>query len=309
MRIGLDIGGTKIEAVVLSHSGLELFRQRVETPANYEQFVTVVCDLVLSAEREVGVSCTVGIGLPGAICPHSGLMKNANCTFLNGHDLISDLATNLERTVYIANDANCFVLSEAIDGAGKGSSVVFGAVLGTGCGGGLVVNKHLITGKNAISGEWGHNSLPNYSPEVDGPERTCYCGKKNCIESFISGTGFRSGFNQKHGTNYKAPEIIDLCHQGDETALAAYRLLVDQIARSVASIINVIDPDTFVVGGGMSNVPNLVEDVESAVPKYLFSLQAVVDVKKAKFGDASGVRGAAWLPPEAVSTKEVEPCT
>ena len=298
MRIGFDIGGTKIETRVLDLNGDEVFRSRVATPKSYAPFVEMIVESVRAAEQAVDAKCSVGIGLPGAVCPHTGRMKNANCTFLNGHDLKADLESKLDRPVYIENDANCFVLSEAVDGAGKGKKVVFGAVLGTGCGGGLVVNQQLITGCNAIAGEWGHNPLPNYSPEVDGPSRSCYCGQKNCIESFISGTGFSRGFNQQHGTDYSAPQLIELSQQGDEKARHAYRMLVDQIARSVASIINIIDPDTFVIGGGMSNVPGLIADVKRETPKYLFSPQAVVDVRQAVFGDASGVRGAAWLAPE-----------
>nr|WP_086938540.1 ROK family protein [Thaumasiovibrio occultus] len=304
MRIGFDIGGTKIETRVLNQQGAEMFRARVATPHDYDTFIQTIAAQVKEAEQAVGVSCSIGIGLPGAVCPHTQLMKNANCTFLNGHDLLADLARELGKAVYIDNDANCFALSEARDGAGKGGNVVFGAVLGTGCGGALVVNQQLITGRNAIAGEWGHNPLPGYTPEIDGPARACYCGRENCIETFISGTGFSKGFNQRFGTSLTTPQLIAQAEEGQINAVHAYRLLVDQVARSVASIINVVDPDTFVIGGGLSNIPGLIEAVEKETYRYVFSPEAKISVKQAQYGDASGVRGAAWLAPSPQPSTE-----
>ncbi|SEF62382.1 ROK family protein [Vibrio hangzhouensis] len=295
MLVGLDIGGTKIEVKVLSDTGIELFVRRVATPNNYDDFINVVAQLIADTEKEVGAFASIGAGLPGAVSPVTGFIQNANSVFLNGNDVVRDLQKITNKSVSIANDANCFALSEAVDGAAKGSSVVFGAILGTGCGGGLVVNKNVLTGKNAIAGEWGHNPLPYYDPAIDGDIGTCYCGRKNCIEQFISGTGFAAQHNQKNQTKLNSKEIVDLAMNGQIEAKASYDLLVDQMARSFALLTNILDPDAIVLGGGMSNVDSLYSDVKRAMSNYIFAEKPSIHLVKAKFGDSSGVRGAAWL--------------
>ncbi len=295
MLIGFDIGGTKIEVCVLDNSGQTQFKKRISTPKNYPDFVTAVSELVVLAETEVGESCEVGIGLPGAVSPVTGLIKNANCTFLNGHDLVHDLSERVNKPISIANDANCFALSEAVDGAGKDGKVIFGAILGTGCGGGVVFNKTVWNGPNAIGGEWGHNPLPGYSPEKDGPARRCYCGKDNCLEQFISGTGFEKSYTQITGQSLSAQDIIALMKKGDPDAVASYQQLVEHMARSFAALINLLDPDVIVLGGGLSNVDELYRDLPAQTPKYLFTDVANLNFAKAKYGDSSGIRGAAWL--------------
>ncbi|EUC91272.1 putative fructokinase [Klebsiella oxytoca OK-1] len=235
---------------------------------------------------------TIGIGLPGAIDPQSGLIKNCNCLVLNGHDLRHDLMRELGQPVWMANDADCFTLSEAVDGAGAGATTVFGVIIGTGCGGGIAVNQRLLSGPNAIVGEWGHNPLPGYCPERDGPAQPCYCGKENCIESFISGTGFA----RRYGEQAPAEAIIAAAQNGEPQALAHWRHFIDAFARSLASVINILDPQVIVLGGGLSNVGQIYEQLPSAIVPYLFSDSCRTQIKKARFGDASGVRGAAWLP-------------
>ncbi|MGF1742747.1 ROK family protein [Vibrio profundum] len=295
MLIGFDIGGTKIEVCVMDNTGRELKKQRVATLRNYTDFVEQVVSLVAECEQEFGRIEQVGMGLPGAISPATGLIKNANSTFLNGNDLKADLEQSLNRTVHIANDANCFALSEAVDGAGKDGCVVFGVIIGTGCGGGFVFNKQLIVGANALAGEWGHNPLPNFSEEVDGPSRDCYCGRKNCIETFISGTGFGQTGSQFYEQSVSAQDVMARYRDGEAAAQAAYKLLVDQMARSLAVIVNVLDPDVIVLGGGLSNVSELYGDLPKAMPAYIFSDVVELNIRPAKYGDSSGIRGAAWL--------------
>lgn len=295
MYIGLDIGGTKIEICVLDDKGVVSLKRRMPTPKSYADFLTTVADLILSTEKEVGSACKVGIGLPGAISPVTGLIKNANCIFLNGENLQADLSRILSRPVNIANDANCFALSEAVDGAGKEGNIVFGAILGTGCGGGVVFNKAVWNGPNAIAGEWGHNPLPGYSFESDGVERPCYCGRKNCIEQFISGTGFEQTYKNITGKFLPANEIVALVEARDEDAVNAYQQLIDQMARSFSSVINLLDPDVIVLGGGLSNVESIYRDLPTATLKYVFTDFADLNFSRAQYGDSSGIRGAAWL--------------
>ncbi|PSU33882.1 ROK family protein [Photobacterium lutimaris] len=295
MLVGFDIGGTKIELQVLSDQGEVLFKLRQPTPGDYAAFLIKIREMLMDVENKIGFFGGIGIGLPGAICPTTGKMKNANCTFLNGRDVIGDLCQATGKTVRIANDANCFALSEAVDGAGGGGTVVFGAILGTGCGGGIVVNQSIITGANAITGEWGHNPLPGYNPETDGDIGQCYCGKKNCIEQYISGTGFAAQYNHKYQADLNSQQIMALVDAGNEQAVAAYQLMLDQMARSFASISNILDPDVIVLGGGMSNIERLYQDLPSAMNKYIFSNEPKVTVRRAVYGDSSGVRGAAWL--------------
>jgi len=295
MLIGFDIGGTKIEVCVLDRHGDEIFKHRVPTPKTYPLLLKAITDLVSLAEERAGELCQIGIGLPGAICPQTGLMKNANCTFLNGQDLHHDLTQALERQVAIANDANCFALSEAVDGAGKGANVVFGAILGTGCGGGIVINQQILSGPNALAGEWGHNPLPNYHSEQDGPNRTCYCGRENCIERYISGSGFAQSHQVAFDTDCSPAEIIERYQTGDADASKLYQQLVAQMGRSFASIINILDPDVIVLGGGLSNIDSLYQDLPAATAPYVFSDKPTLCFKKALYGDSSGIRGAAWL--------------
>ncbi|WEM44525.1 ROK family protein (plasmid) [Photobacterium sp. DA100] len=295
MLMGFDIGGTKIEVQVLSDNGEVLYKSRQPTPDNYESFINKIHEMVMGVESELGHFNAIGIGLPGAVCPITGKMKNANCTFLNGRDVVADLSAATGKAVKIANDANCFALSEAVDGAGAGGSVVFGAIVGTGCGGGIVVNQSIVTGANAISGEWGHNPLPGYCPDVDGDIGHCYCGRRNCIEQYISGTGFAAQYNHKYRADLNAKQIMALVEAGDEQAVAAYQLLIDQMARSLASVCNILDPDVIVLGGGMSNIERLYHDLPAAIRRYIFSDDPKVTLRSALYGDSSGVRGAAWL--------------
>ena len=287
LRLGLDIGGTKIEAQLLDGQGVSLLRRRIATPTTgYGDFLAAITDLVREIRSRHDSAFTIGIGLPGAIDPQTGRIKNANCLFLNGQDLKQDLTQALGQPVWLANDADCFALSEAVDGAGEAGRVVFGIILGTGCGGGLVVNRQLIVGPNAITGEWGHNPLPGYDPALDGPTQPCYCGRSNCIERFVSGTGFAGRFVERHGRGLSPLGIIT----------AHYDHFIQALARSVASLINVLDPDVIVLGGGLSNIASLYRDLPAAVIPYLFSAQCLTPIVPARYGDSSGVRGAAWLP-------------
>lgn len=295
MLIGFDIGGTKIEVCVMDDTGKELKKRREPTQRNYAGFIEQIEKMVAECDEEFGRIERIGMGLPGAISPATGLVKNANSTFLNDNDLKRDLEARLDRQVNIANDANCFALSEAVDGAGKDGQLVFGVIVGTGCGGGFVFNKQVIVGPNALCGEWGHNPLPSYNSEVDGPDRDCYCGRKNCIETFISGTGFGVTGEQVFGSPISTVNIIERYRDGDEKATQAYRLLVDQMARCLASIVNILDPDAIVLGGGLSNVDELYQDLPGAMEGYIFSDSVKLNILKAQYGDSSGIRGAAWL--------------
>ena len=294
MRIGIDLGGTKIEAIALDGEGHERFRHRVPTPrGSYDGTIEAVKSLVDRAEAVVG-SSTVGIGMPGVISPATGLVKNANSTWLNGRPLAEDLASRLGREVRLANDANCFALSEATDGAAAGQTVVFGAILGTGVGGGLVVCGRVVTGANAIAGEWGHNALP--WPEHDerpGPD--CYCGRQGCIETFLSGPGLSNDHLRWTGVTMDAATIVAEATRGDSAAHATVARYEERLARGLASIINVLDPDAIVLGGGLSNIAQLYECVPRLWAKYVFSDAVVTRLVRASHGDSSGVRGAAWL--------------
>jgi len=296
LRLGLDIGGTKIEAQLLDGQGVSLLRKRIATPTTgYGDFLAAITELVREIRQTMDSAFTVGIGLPGAIDPQTGRIKNANCLFLNGQDLKGDLTKALGQPVWLANDADCFALSEAVDGAGEAGRVVFGIILGTGCGGGLVVNRKLIVGPNAITGEW-HNPLPGYDPALDGPSQPCYCGRDNCIERFVSGTGFAGRFVERHGRGLSPIGIITAAAEGDVEAEAHYDHFIQALARSVASLINVLDPDVIVLGGGLSNIDRLYLDLPQALTPYLFSDRCITPMVPARYGDSSGVRGAAWLP-------------
>ena len=312
MRIGIDLGGSKIEGIALDATGVELARIRTETPKNdYLATLDALRDVIASLEADVGQSGTVGVGTPGAIDPATGLMKNANSVALNGMQLDRDLARTLDREVRLANDADCFALSEATDGAGAGAAVVFGVILGTGVGGGVVVRGDLVQGPNAIAGEWGHNPLPWPLPwplpsplpwplgrgEVEGPD--CYCGLRGCIESYLSGPALEREYEAVTGVKVTASEIAERATAGEDDAAKVLDQYVDRLARSLATVLNVLDPDVVVLGGGVSNVARLYRDVPDSWDRYVFSPQVTTRLVQAQHGDSSGVRGAAWLWPGA----------
>src|SRR5215510_1230946 len=301
VRVGVDLGGTKIEAIALADSGEIVARERVATPPGYDACVDAIVGLVTAVERASGESGTVGIGIPGAVTPSTGLVKNANSVWLIGKPLGRDLSARLDRPVRLENDANCFAISEASDGAAAGADVVFGVILGTGVGGGIVVGGRCLDGVNLIAGEWGHNPLPWMTPdEFPGPK--CYCGKLGCIEMFLSGPGFERDYALTTGEAATSRVLTSRAESGDAAAVAALERYHDRLARSLASVINVLDPDVIVLGGGMSNLPKLTESVLPILPKYVFSDSILTRVVRHKHGDSSGVRGAAWLWPVPAST-------
>ncbi|WED24931.1 ROK family protein [Vibrio sp. JC009] len=297
MRAGIDIGGTKIEVVVLDDEGKLCFVERIATPTDsYIAFIDALSELVMRADNQVGPLSSIGIGCPGAISPDTNTIKNANCQVLNGHNLAADMAERFALPVKIANDADCLALSEFKDGAAKeAESSCFAAILGTGCGGGIVINGQLVTGVNRIAGEWGHNPLPDWDRVEDGPAHDCYCGRYRCQESFISGTGFARNFYEIYGRRISAKEIIDLAKAGDDQAMAHMSRLYDQLARAFASVINLIDPEIIVLGGGLSNLESIYDEVPKIWGEYIFSDHVHTKLVKAQHGDSSGVRGAAWL--------------
>jgi fructokinase len=281
-RIGIDLGGTKIEALALDGGGREVFRKRIASPrGDYAATVNAVASLV----KEIGPG-SVGIGIPGALSHVTGLVKNANSTWLNGKPLKQDLEKALGRPVRLENDANCFALSEATDGAGQGARVVFGVILGTGVGAGIVVDGKVITGANSIAGEWGHNPLPALSAD-DLPHPDCYCGRKGCIETYLSGPGLARDYTQRTGRRLPTEEAV--LH---EETMARY---IERLARSLAAVINVLDPEVIVLGGGMSNVSRLYTEVPRLWSRHVFSDHVATRLAPPLHGDSSGVRGAAWL--------------
>jgi fructokinase len=297
VRIGIDLGGTKIEGLALGSDGRELDRRRVPAPrGNYDDTVRAVADLVTAIESAVQARGTVGVGIPGAISPATGLIKNANSTWLNGRRLSGDLSTTLGREVRLANDANCFALSEATDGAAAGEAVVFGVIIGTGTGGGVVVGGRIVAGANAIGGEWGHNPLP--APEEDErPGPRCYCGRSGCIETFLSGPALARDYVSLGGDDLPAIEVSARAEQGDSLARTCLDRYERRFARAIASVINVLDPDVVVLGGGLSNIARLYASVPSLWGRHIFSDSVATRLVRARHGDSSGVRGAAWLHP------------
>jgi fructokinase len=295
MRIGVDLGGTKIEVIALGEDGTTLLRRRVPSPrGDYRATLEAIAGLVEGLEEELGRQGTVGMGIPGAISPATGLVKNANSTWLIGRPLDRDLSERLSRPVRLANDANCFALSEATDGAGAGRRVVFGVILGTGCGGGIVVDGRIHTGPNAIAGEWGHNPLP--WPEADetpGPD--CPCGRRGCLETYVSGTGLCRDFREASGVEASGAEIVSRARAGDPIAEMALVRYETRLARGLASVVDVLDPDVVVLGGGMSNVERLYENVPRLWQRWAFSDRIDTPLRPPVHGDSSGVRGAAWL--------------
>ena len=323
LRLGIDLGGTKIELVALDADGREVLRRRVPTPQNdYLATVAAVAALVHQAEFELGQSGSIGIGTPGAVSPASGLMKNCNSTCLNGRPLQEDLERALNREVRLANDADCFALSEAVDGAAAGAETVFGVILGTGVGGGVVVRGHLLRGANAIAGEWGHSPLPYFqfahaqadrnptgrhpatgeailhpwpSPREIDAAPACYCGKKGCIETWLSGPALAADHVRYGGEELPAHEIAQLANAGYGPCSATLARYEERLARALASIINLIDPDIIVLGGGLSNIARLYDTVPRLWQRYVFSDRVDTRLVPPKYGDSSGVRGAAWL--------------
>ena len=295
LRLGVDLGGTKIEVIALTEDGRELLRHRMPTPAgDYAGTLRAVTERVGAIERELGERGSVGIGTPGAFSRATGLLKNANSTCLNDRPLKQDLEALLGREVRIANDANCFALSEATDGAAHDAQVVFGVILGTGVGGGIVVSRRVLIGANAIAGEWAHNPLP-LPREQDLPLPNCYCGRQGCIETYLSGPGMTASHAAATGTVFSPPEIIARAAAGDEGAERTLRRYDDRLARSLANVINILDPDMIVLGGGMSNIDRLYTDVPRLWQRHVFSDRVDTKLARNHHGDSSGVRGAAWL--------------
>ncbi len=327
MRIGIDLGGTKIEIIALDDQGHELLRRRVPTPqGNYYETLQTIAQLARDAEAELGQQGSLGIGTPGTLSRATGRLKNSNSVVLNGQPILQDLEALLQRKVQISNDANCFALSEAVDGAAEGAEVVFGVILGTGVGAGIVVNGHVLTGPNGIAGEWGHNPLPWPQPhELPGP--ACYCGKHGCIETFLSGPGMAQLHHESvraepdrtasHSTKpasgqvagyvetwtdsakpraiLTSAEIVQRAALGDADCEQTMRVYERRLARSLAHVINILDPDVVVLGGGMSNIERLYQNVPALWGEWVFSDRVDTRLVKNRYGDSSGVRGAAWL--------------
>ena len=291
----MDLGGTKTEAIALGDDGRTLARRRVVSPRDdYEATVETLVALVAEVEREAAARGSLGVGVPGAISPAAGVLKNANSTWLNGQPLREDLERRLGRPVRLANDANCFALSEAKDGAGAGARVVFGVILGTGTGGGVVVDGQVLTGPNAIAGEWGHNALPRpLGNEWPGPR--CYCGRTGCVELFLSGPGLERDHRERTGASLEAAAIGRGAEAGDAACRQTLEVYADRLARGLAMVMNVLDPDVIVLGGGLSNLGRLYARGPELWPAYVFSDRVDTRLLPPKHGDSSGVRGAAWL--------------
>ena len=295
MLIGIDLGGTKIEGIALSDDGDELFRERVPTPAgDYQATLQVISDLVNDIESILKEKGCVGVCTPGAISPASGLLKNSNSVCMNARPVYEDLSRVLNRDIRIANDANCFALSEAADGAAAGEEVVFGVIVGTGTGAGVVVKGRVLGGPNAIAGEWGHNPLP-WPGDNERPGSSCYCGKYGCIETWLSGPGMSSDYFEASGQVLDAKQIAVLAGEGEEAAELCLQRYEKRMARSLAHVINILDPNVIVLGGGMGNIDRLYTNVPKLWGQYVFSDRVNTKLVAPKHGDSSGVRGAAWL--------------
>jgi fructokinase len=294
-RIGIDLGGTKIEAILLDASGAALGRVRVGAPrGDYDATVRAIVGLVEELESGSGAQASVGVGTPGAISPATGRIKNSNSVWLNGRPLGEDLARALSREVRLANDADCFALSEATDGAAAGAPVVFGAILGTGVGGGIVARGRLISGPNAIAGEWGHNALP-WPRDDERPGPDCYCGRRGCIETFVSGPGLERDHAERSGAHAPAAEVVARAASGEALANETLERYAERLARALASLINLLDPHVIVLGGGLSNIPQLYARVPALWSSWVFSDRVDTRLVPPRHGDSSGVRGAAWL--------------
>ena len=294
VRIGIDLGGTKTEIIALDSAGHELMRRRVPTPTDYAAILATIVALVGEAERTLECRATVGIGTPGSVSRATGLLRGSNSVCLNGQPLQRDLEASLERRIVLTNDANCFALSEASDGAGAGADVVFGVILGTGVGGGIVVRGHLLDGPNGIAGEWGHNPLP-WPREDERPGPPCFCGRTGCVETFVSGRGLERDHREQTGEALAGPDIVTLAESGDAACEATLARYEERLGRALAHIINVLDPDVIVLGGGMSNVSRLYRNVPPRLMPWAFSDRVDNRIVAHRHGDSSGVRGAAWL--------------
>jgi len=295
IRIGIDLGGTKTEVIALDAQGNELLRRRVASPqGEYEATLAMLVALVAQTEAQLGAPARIGIGTPGAISPATGLLRNSNSTWLNGRPLQRDLESRLGREVRIENDANCFALSEAVDGAGAGHRVVFGVILGTGVGGGIVVDGRLLSGPNRIAGEWGHNTLP-WPARDELPGTACYCGRSGCIETWLSGPGFARDHFARAGVSLEPAQVVEAAAAGEQCALASVERYEQRLARALAHVINVLDPDAIVLGGGMSNVDRWLETVPRLWGEWVFCDRVETPLLRHRHGDSSGVRGAAWL--------------
>jgi fructokinase len=300
MRFGIDLGGTKIEIMALDESGTEILRERIPTPRDtYASAVRAITGLVKATEAKLGRKGSVGVGIPGAISPKTGLVKNANSVILIGHPLDKDLSAALARPVRVENDANCFALSEASDGAAMGARVVFGVITGTGVGGGVVVDGRVLTGAHAVAGEWGHNGLPRPSVAEVEQAPDCYCGKKGCIETWCCGPALTRLYKVRTGVDKALPDIVTAAAHGEEAAAAELANFYDRLARALSEIVNILDPDMIVMGGGLSNIDTLYTELPPRVEHYAFTTEAPPRIVKNKHGDSSGVRGAAWLWSEA----------
>jgi fructokinase len=295
LRIGIDLGGTKTEIIALDAAGRELLRRRIATPAgDYEAILDAIARLVMDAEAELGARASIGLATPGALSPASGLLRNSNSTCLNNRPVKQDLERRLGRAIRIANDADCFTLSEAMDGAAAGVAVVFGVILGTGVGGGVVVNGHPLQGVNAIAGEWGHNPLP-WPEDDERPGPACYCGKRGCIETFLSGTGLGLDHERHTGERLDSREIVERGASGDPASTLTIERYEARLAKSLATVINLLDPEAIVLGGGLSNIERLYRNVPSLWGRWVFSDVVRTRLLPNRHGDSSGVRGAAWL--------------
>lgn len=296
MRIGVDFGGTKIEVAAIDNAGNFCARVRAATPDNYDQSIATVSNLVRDIEKQLKATATVGVGTPGSICPRTGRIRNANKLYLNNSDFTKDLECALGRSIKFANDANCFALSEAFDGAGAGKNIVCGLILGTGCGGGVVINSRLLEGSQGIAGEWGHNPLPWQNlDESNAPK--CYCGQEGCLEQWISGTALTRCFKARTGRTETGATIATLAQNGDTAAIYEISALINRVGRAIASICNVVDPDVVVIGGGLSNIPMLYRELPKVIEQYIFADSWSGKVVPPHWGDSSGVRGAARLWP------------
>jgi fructokinase len=300
IQVGVDFGGTKIEAAALSPDGRFLARVRAPNPGSYDAAIATVRDLIGQAEQQAGGRGTIGVGAPGSVSPRTGVMRNANSTWLNGRRFREDLEAGLGRSVRLANDANCLALSEAVDGAAAGLAGVFAVIIGTGCGGGLAIDGKLVEGANGVAGEWGHTPLPWPKPE-ESPGPACWCGRHGCLETWISGTGFRRDHAERTGQDLTGEEIIAAARAGDAEAQASFDRYLDRLGRGLAVICDIVDPDAFVFGGGLSNVDELYERLPAFIEPHVFSDGWRARLAPAKGGDSSGVRGAArlWTPAEA----------
>ena len=295
IKIGIDLGGTKIELAAIDNNSNIIYRKRVQTPRfNYKQSIKVIFDLVTDAENELETFASVGLAVPGSISPFTGKMRNGNSTWLNGKDLLHDITLILKRDVKISNDANCFTISESIDGSALDAKTVFGVIMGTGIGGGLVINKTIIDGANGIAGEWGHNQMP-WLNKAETKSRKCWCGSINCIETFISGPAIEKDFFEERNQKLKLEDIAKNDINEDLVSRKCINILINRTARCLASVINIYDPEIIVLGGGVSNIDRLYTEIPKLWNKWIFSDECITKLVKAKFGDSSGVRGAAWL--------------